>query len=207
MVFPYGDAEIAHLSRKDKRLGEAIGRIGLIRRAVYPDMFPAFVWSVVGQQISAKARQTVWSRMMDCFGPLTPERIADCAAEDLQSCGITMKKAGYIKNAAEEIVSGRLDLTALAALPDDAVCQRLSALKGVGVWTAEMLMLFSMYRPNILSYNDLAIHRGMRMLYRHREIDRERFERYRRRYAPYGSVASLYLWEIASGRHAEYSEP
>ena len=77
--------------------------------------------------------------------------------------------------------------------------QELSALDGIGIWTAEMLMLFSMQRPDILSFGDLAILRGMRMLYHHRKITRELFEKYRRRYSPYGSVASLYLWAIAGG--------
>lgn len=75
----------------------------------------------------------------------------------------------------------------------------LSSLKGVGLWTAEMIMLFSMQRKNILSYGDLAIVRGMRMLYRHREITPEIFNKYKRRYSPYGSIAGLYLWEVAGG--------
>ena len=77
----------------------------------------------------------------------------------------------------------------------------LAKVNGVGMWTAEMLMLFSMQRPDIFSFGDLAIHRGLRMLYRHKEVSRELFERYRRRYAPHGSVASLYLWAIAGGAY------
>ena len=83
---------------------------------------------------------------------------------------------------------------------DDAeAIAALSSLEGVGVWTAEMLLLFCLDRPDILSYGDLAIHRGMRMVYHHRKVTREMFERYRRRYSPYGSVASLYLWAAAGG--------
>lgn len=96
-------------------------------------------------------------------------------------------------------MSGELDVEALRALPDEAVCAELSRLPGVGVWTAEMLMTFSLQRPNVMSYGDLAIQRGLRMLYRHRAIDRDRFEKYRRRYAPYATVASLYLWAVAGG--------
>lgn len=82
---------------------------------------------------------------------------------------------------------------------DDAeAIAALSSLEGVGVWTAEMLLLFCLGRPDILSYGDLAIHRGMRMVYHHRKVTREMFERYRRRYSLYGSVASLYLWAISS---------
>ncbi|WP_077610307.1 DNA-3-methyladenine glycosylase family protein [Clostridium sp. Marseille-P2415] len=77
--------------------------------------------------------------------------------------------------------------------------QGLSALKGIGVWTAEMIMTFCMQRPDVVSFGDLAIHRGMRMLYHHRSIDRKKFEKYAKRYSPYGTVASLYLWAIAGG--------
>ena len=92
-----------------------------------------------------------------------------------------------------------MDLEALHTMSDEEVCRELSSLKGVGVWTAEMLMTFSMQRPDVFSFGDLAIHRGLRMLYHHRKIDKKLFEKYRRRYSPYGTVASLYLWAIAGG--------
>ena len=77
--------------------------------------------------------------------------------------------------------------------------RELSALKGIGVWTAEMILLFCMQRPDVFSYDDLAIQRGLRMVYHHRKIDRKLFEKYRRRFSPYCSVASLYLWAAAGG--------
>ena len=83
---------------------------------------------------------------------------------------------------------------------DDAEAIRaLSSLRGIGVWTAEMILLFCLQRPDIFSYDDLAIQRGLRMVYHHRQVGRELFEKYRRRYSPYGSVASLYLWAVAGG--------
>ena len=84
-------------------------------------------------------------------------------------------------------------------MSDEEVCAKLSELNGIGVWTAEMLMIFSMQRPNVLSYGDLAIHRGLRMVYQHRKIDKEKFNKYWKRYTPYASVASLYLWAVAGG--------
>jgi DNA-3-methyladenine glycosylase II len=130
---------------------------------------------------------------------VTPEAVLACMDAEIQSCGITFKKASYIRGIAERVKDGRLDIDALRSMSDTEVCKELSAIDGIGVWTAEMLMLFSMQRPDILSHGDLAILRGMRMLYRHRIITRELFEKYRRRYSPYGSVASLYLWAIAGG--------
>ncbi|NLT57650.1 MAG: DNA-3-methyladenine glycosylase 2 family protein [Clostridiales bacterium] len=197
--YSYGEAETGHLKKKDRRLGEAIERIGPIRRPVRPDLFDALIHSIVGQQISSKAQQTVWQRLLDLAGEVTPARIDALSEETLQRCGMSMRKAGYLKGVAEQVLSGGLDLAGLQAQSDQEVIRTLSALRGVGVWTAEMLMIFSMQRPNILSYGDLAIRRGLCMLYRHRALTPALFERYRRRYAPYATVASLYLWAIAGG--------
>lgn len=82
----------------------------------------------------------------------------------------------------------------------------MSALKGIGVWTAEMLMMFCMQRPDVFSFGDLAIHRGLRMLYHHRKIDKKLFEKYRRRFSPCGTAASLYLWAVAGGAIPEMKD-
>lgn len=195
--FFYTDAEIDYLKKKDKRLADAIERIGPIERSVNPDLFAALVHSIVSQQISSKACQTVWARMQAGLYPLTPKNICAASEEMIQSFGISFRKAGYIKSAATAVCDGSLDLSALFEKSDEEVCRILSSLPGIGTWTAEMLMLFSMNRKNIFSYNDLAIHRGLRMLYGHKKVDKALFEKYRRRYNPYGSVASLYLWHIA----------
>ena len=91
--------------------------------------------------------------------------------------------------------------------PDEEVIRELSALKGIGVWTAEMILLFCMQRPDVFSYDDLAIQRGLRMVYHHRKIDRKLFEKYRRRFSPYCSVASLYLWAVSGGAIPELRAP
>lgn len=96
-----------------------------------------------------------------------------------------MRKAAALQDVAVQVLEGKFDIDGLAALSDDELCKRLSSLKGVGEWTAEMLMIFSLERPNVLSYADLAIRRGIMKLYRHKELDRARFERYRKRYSPY----------------------
>lgn len=198
-IFQYGQKEIEYLKKKDKRLAEAIDRIGMLERPVIPDLFSALVNSIVAQQISMKAADTVWGRLLERVGEITPENIAAHSAEEIQKCGITMKKAIYIKNIADTVIRGDLDIAALSELPDDEVARRLSALNGVGVWTAEMMMIFSMCRPDIVSWSDLAIRRGMMLLYHHRKLDKAKFERYKKRYSPYGTVASLYLWEISAG--------
>lgn len=197
--FQYGSLEMEHLKRADKKLAPIIEQIGIIKRPIMPDLFTALVHSIVSQQISNKARNTIWKRIEDKLEEITPYSVQRLPLEELQQCGISFRKAEYIKSAAETIASGGLDLNALHSLTDQEVCEKLTQLKGIGTWTAEMLMLFSMQRPNILSFGDLAIQKGLRMVYHHRKIDKVIFNKYWKRYTPYASVASLYLWEVAGG--------
>ena len=205
--FQYGRTETDALSRKDPALARVIETVGPIRREVVPDLYEALVNSIVGQQISTKAQATIWGRMKAAHPRITPALVRGLPPGGLQSFGISRRKEEYIRDAAEQILSGALDLNALAQKTDAEVCRELSALRGIGVWTAEMLLLFSMQRPDVLCYSDLAIQRGLRMLYRHRAITPKLFEKYRRRYSPYGSVASLYLWAVAGGAVEGLSDP
>ena len=207
MFFEYGEKEISYLKARDKRLGDAIDRIGHINRAVDSDLFSSVVHHIIGQQISTTAQATLWKRLNEHLGSVTADAILSLGREELQAVGMTFKKADYILDFAEKVQSSIFDIKGLDKLTDEEVIKELSALKGIGVWTAEMIMTFCMQRPNVVSFGDLAIHRGMRMLYRHRKIDKAKFERYRKRYSPYGTVASLYLWAIAGGAIPELNDP
>lgn len=204
--FTYGEKEISHLKARDPVLGQAIDRIGMIKREVHTELFAALVNSIVGQQISTKAQVTVWNRMKEGLVEVTPQKVGQCTKEELQSFGISFRKAEYIKTAAERVLNGSLDLRGLSEAEDEQVKQELTKLPGVGVWTAEMLMTFSMQRPDIVSYSDLATQRGMRMLYHHRAITPKLFQKYARRYSPCGTVASLYLWAVAGGAIPEMKD-
>jgi DNA-3-methyladenine glycosylase II len=199
LYFTYGDRETEYLKRKDKRLGAAIDAIGHIEREIDGDLFSSVIHHIAGQQISSAALKTVWARLTDKLGPVSAETVRAASREEIQACGLTFRKADYIKDFAAKVQSGEFDVEALRSMPDAEVISRLSALKGVGVWTAEMLMIFCLERPDIMSYGDLAIRRGLCALYHHRKIDRRLFDKYARRYSPCGTVASLYLWAIAGG--------
>ena len=206
MYFAYGERELSYLRQKDKRLGAVIDRIGQIDRAVDPNLFSSVVHHIIGQQISTKAQATIWQRIHDTLGSINAETILNAGVPALQALGMTFRKAEYITDFAEKIHTGAFRLDEVARMNDEDAIRALSSLKGIGVWTAEMILLFCMQRPDIFSYDDLAIRRGLRMVYHHREIDRERFERYRRRFSPYGSVASLYLWAVAGGAIPEMQD-
>ena len=199
MTFSYGEAETDYLRQKDKRMAEVIDKIGHVDRTVDTDLFSAVVHHIIGQQISTKAQATIWQRMQDALGTVSAETILSAGVPKLQSLGMTFRKAEYITDFAEKVHTGAFDLDGIWHKSDEEAIRELSALKGIGVWTAEMILLFCMQRPDIFSYDDLAIQRGLRMVYHHRAIDRKLFEKYRRRFSPYCSVASLYLWAVAGG--------
>ena len=204
--FEYGEKELEYLSERDPVLGEAIKQIGYLNTEIFSNMFLAIINAIIGQQISMKAQETIWNRIIERFSPVTPESISTINDNDLQQCGLSFRKVEYIKLVAKSVYDGSLDLDALKDLTDDEVAARLSKIKGVGVWTAEMLMIFSMNRMDVMSISDLAILRGLRMLYHHRKITPKLFAKYKRRYSPYASIASLYLWAIAEGACPEMKD-
>ena len=117
--------------------------------------------------------------------------------KDIQQCGMTMRKAEYIKGIAESVMRKEIDFETLKKLPEKEVITKLTQLKGIGEWTAEMLLIHSLQRPNIISYHDLAIRRGMKKLYQMEELPKKTFNRYKENYHPYATTASLYLWEMS----------
>jgi len=183
----------------------AIDKIGHISRQINPDTFSELIRAIIAQQISGIAAQTIWQRLTDLTS-ITPTALTQLSADDLQGIGVSYRKAGYIQAIAWDILDNQLDLDELHTMGDDEIKQILTAFKGVGEWTAQMLMIFSLNRMNVLSHHDLAILRGLRMLYRHRKISPQLFAKYQRRFAPYNSVASLYLWEIAGGALGNFAD-
>ncbi len=199
MYFKYGQTEMEYLKQKDKKLALVIDTLGFIERPVDTDLFSSVVHHILGQQISIKAQKTIWSRMNQMLGTVSAGTVAAADTTELQSLGITFRKAEYIKDFSKKVMNGEFNLDAVEKMSDEEAIHSLCSLKGVGVWTAEMILLFCLQRPDILSYGDLAILRGMRMVYHHRQIDKAKFEKYRRRLSPYGSVASFYFWAVAGG--------
>ncbi len=207
MYFTYGEKETKYLKAKDKKLAAVIDRIGHLDRTVDTDLYASVVHHIIGQQITAKAQQTIWNRMRESFGVITPESIGNADISRLQSFGITFRKATYIKVFSQKVLTGEFDLSAIRQMSDEDAINALTKLSGVGRWTAEMILLFCLQRSDVLSYGDFGIHRGMRMVYRHQEIDKKRFAIYQKRLSPYGSVASLYFWAVAGGAIPELTDP
>lgn len=196
-IFKYSGKTLDYLTERDPVLGNAIVQIGRVERRVTTDLFEALAENIIGQQISGRAAETVWGRLVALTGGVTPAAVAALEPETLRGCGMSLRKAGYLLSAARAVLDGTLGVHELAGLPDDEVVRRLTALPGVGVWTVQMLMIFSMQRPDVVSFGDLAIRRGIMRLYGLESLSRQEFDRYRARWSPHGSVASFYLWAVA----------
>ena len=197
--FAYGKTETDYLTERDPVLGAAIARIGHIDREVIPNLFTALVNSIAGQQISGKALATVWARLCDRLGEITPETILAAGEDGLRACGMSGRKAGYMLAAAHAVQDGTINIHSLVDKSDDEIIKTLTALPGVGRWTAEMLLIFALGRPDVLSFRDLGIRRGIMLLEQKETLSAEEFEAFRRRCSPYGTLASLYLWRIKDG--------
>lgn len=196
--FSYSAVETDYLSAQDPALGAVIARMGHIDREVIPNLFTALINSIAGQQISGKALATVWARLCDRLSEITPNSVLAAGEDGLRACGLSGRKAGYMLAAARAVQNGTLNIHSLVDKTDAEVIQTLVALPGVGRWTAEMLLIFSLQRPDVLAFDDLGIRKGLCRLYGWDEVTREQFEDCRARFSPYGTVASLYLWALAA---------
>ena len=204
MYFKYGEKELNYLKKKDKKLATVIDKVVVVERKLEPDIFVCIVKNIVGQQISNKAFDTIWNRFINRVGKVTPENIYNT---DLEGIGISAKKAIWIKDFSRKVLEKEFSIEALYEKSDNDAIKELCTLDGIGKWTAEMVLIFSMNRMDVLSYGDFGIKNGMKSKfdvefieeYNKKEITKDLFEKYRKRYSPYGSVASMYLWEVSGG--------
>lgn len=173
----------------------------MISRKVNPDLFSALISSIISQQISTKAANTVKRRLTENIGEITAENIYKAQQSQIQECGMSNRKAAYIKNIAELSVEGTIDFESLSRFKDEDFIHEITKIKGVGEWTAEMLLIHSLKREDVLSFKDLGIRRGIEALYGLDQLTKKEFIEFQKRYSPYGTVASIYLWEISSGAY------
>ena len=188
------------LAAKDPRMAAAIREIGGVTRAPMGGVFVTLVQSILGQQVSIKAADTVWRRMAAALGQVTPQSVSACSTDQLRTFGMSQRKAEYILGAAQAAVRGDIDYDALPGMDDAACIAALTRLRGVGRWTAEMLLIFSLQRQDVMSFGDFGLRSGLCMLYHHQDMPEMRFRRYQRRFSPYGTAASLVLWAVAGGK-------
>jgi DNA-3-methyladenine glycosylase II len=197
-----------YLRRQDRVLGRLIDDGGPIdpredRRRSRPDPFEAIARAIVGQQLSTRAAGSIWERLLEVTGgnPLRPANLLAADPDALRGAGLSGSKVAYVRDLAERVESGDLDLGRLADLPDEDVVAELIDIKGVGRWTAEMFLIFHLGRPDVVSTGDLGIRRAVELAYELDELPGPtELERIAEPWRPHRTLACLYLWRSLSNQ-------
>ncbi len=190
----------AHLSLKDPRLSTIIAQYGNCTIEPHTNYYEELVSSIISQQLSVKAADTILKRFIGLYGDKmpTPEQILATDVEEIRKVGASYAKANYIKDLALHILDNELDLAHIATLDNDTVITQLTAVKGIGEWSAHMFMIFCLGRLNVLPWGDLGVRKSMQEVYglptlpNKNEMTEVATEN---SWAPYQSVAAWYLWK------------
>lgn len=190
-------ANMRELMEADPRLGRLIELIGPLEIPLRADPFVSLISSIISQQLSVKAAATIWGRVTELCGPgMSASTMAALSDEQLRSVGVSMFKIRYIRDLCDRVMSGELPLDQLDELSDEEVMKALVAVKGIGRWTAEMFLIFSLGRTGILSHGDAGLQRAARWLHNMEERDDAGYtQQHELNWAAYPTAASIYLWE------------
>jgi DNA-3-methyladenine glycosylase II len=168
-----------------------------LRRDRTGDAYGALLRSIVGQQLSTKAASTIYGRMIDIFGghAPTPKQLLAADPDEIRAAGLSRPKIAYLRDLALHVEEGTLELDRLDELPDEEVSAQLTAIKGLGQWTADMFLMFHLRRPDVLPVGDQGIRRAVQVQYRLRKLpDAKRLEKVARPWRPHRTLACLFLW-------------
>ena len=192
---------VNHLCRADPLLAAVIARIGPCRFAYREPVFDSLARSIVFQQLNGRAAASIYSRLeAACVTPVTAEKLLQLRLPKLRALGISPQKAGYLRGLARRTLSGAIDFDALPSLPDEDVIERLTAVKGIGVWTAHMFLIFALRRPDVLPTGDYGVRSAMRNVYGLPDLPKPAgMERIALPWRPWRSIASWYLWRTLDG--------
>jgi len=188
---------INHLKKADPVLAAIIERVGPCRIEYGPPEFHSLAEAIVYQQLNGKAALTIFNRLAELAGkPLTPEGIMKVTDQQLRNVGLSKQKSSYLRDMAERTTRGELDFTRLPDLSDDEVIEHLTMVKGVGVWTAHMFLMFTLRRPNILPTGDFGVQTAIKKYYNKRKMPKPaQMEKIAKPWEPYRSIACWYLWK------------
>ena len=187
---------IHHLKKSDPVLRAVIDRVGPCRMEFGSPEFASLAETIVYQQLNGKAAVTIFNRFAALAGePLTPEGVLKLTDEQLRSVGLSKQKASYLKDLSAKTAAGLLDFARLPELPDEEVIKHLTQVKGIGVWSAQMFLMFTLKRPDVLPTGDYGIQAAIKKHYKKRKMPKpDVMEKIARPWAPYRSVACWYLW-------------
>src|SRR5215471_15084134 len=187
---------INHLRQSDPVLASIIEQVGAFKITYRDPTFEALARSIVFQQLSTKAARTIYGRLEEAAGGrITPDAIQNLTVGEMRRAGLSKQKIGYIRDLAEHALSGKVDFTRLPEMTDEEVITALTDIKGVGVWTAHMFLIFALRRPNVLAVGDLGVRTAIKRHYKKRLLPKPAYiEKLAVNWHPYCSYACWYLW-------------
>ena len=203
MVESLGDKKtwlraMRYLTKRDPIMRDIINVQGYIKIPIHDNHYGALIRSIIAQQISGSAAISITTRLRAVFGGRfpAPDEFLATDKRKIFRAGVSPQKFSYIKDLSERIVDGRVELRKFNKLPNDRIIEELDEVRGIGRWTAEMFMMFSLGRTDILPMDDYGIRKAIKRKYRLRELpDKKKLAIFERRWSPYNSIASIYLWE------------
>ena len=205
LVPAYWEDSKLELMKRDRIMKKLIPRFGDLQLVGRGEPFVTLARSIVGQQISVKAAQTVWERLLTACPKMTPAQMLRTGEEKLSTCGLSKRKVEYLLDLATHFRQERVHATDWAAMEDEAVIAELIQIRGIGRWTAEMFLIFNLLRPNILPLDDLGLLRGISVNYFSGEpVSRSDAREVAANWAPWSTVATWYLWRSLDPVPVEY---
>ena len=191
----YWEQACAHLARKDRVMKKLIPQFGNASLASRGDAFVTLARSIVGQQISVKAAQSVWDRFASLSRRLTPAGVLKLKVDDMRAAGLSARKVEYLVDLALHFDSGAVHVKTWQDMDDEAIIEELIAIRGIGRWTAEMFLIFHLMRPNVLPLDDIGLINGVSRNYFSGEpVSRSDLREVAQAWSPYCTVATWYIW-------------
>ena len=201
-VTDYWDDACRHLVRRDRVMKKLIPKFGEARLQSRGDAFTTLARSIVGQQVSVKSAQAVWGRVTALADsaaddPLVPGAVLARAVEELRGAGLSARKVEYLTDLARHFHDGTVHVAQWRDMDDEAIIEELVAIRGIGRWTAEMVLIFQLGRQDVLPVGDLGVQKGFQKLFKLRGLpSAERMVKLAKPFRPYRSVASWYMWRV-----------
>ncbi len=191
--------DLEQLKSKDDVLKKYIESVEIPERYGSDTLFQEICKTVIGQLISTKAADTIYSRLEDLLIEVNEDKYLEFSKEDIVTCGISSKKYETIYNLAYDLKYDILDYQELSKQSDEEIIELLTAYPGIGLWSAEMLLIHGLRRPDVLAYGDLGIRNGIVKVYGLQNLNKEQFDVIKERLSPFNTIASLYFWQAYTG--------
>jgi len=205
----YWDDACRHLGRRDRVMRKLIPKFGEARLQSRGDAFTTLARSIVGQQISVQAAQSVWGKLIEAIGGpsmrVSPNSVLVCDNECLRGAGLSARKCEYLVDLAQHFEDGRVHVKQWQVMEDEAIVDELVAIRGIGRWTAEMFLIFHLMRPDVLPLDDLGLIKGISVNYFSGEpVSRAEAREVGEAWAPFRSVATWYIWRSLDPLPVDY---